>query len=609
VSAFFLTTVDGENLEALASSLSFTRSPNVANSRGAVSYVVIRPDSKDLWGPAFDSESGLQVLLGGRVAFEEEEWRRAKQLPFQGGSAAKLILNSWLSQGENAVSTMNGPFGVVIIDARERRLHLLTDRMGIYPIFAPRSGRLRLCTHPDVLAQSLSSKSNALSLDEVTVAEVISTGRSVQPYTYWREIRQLDAGTHYVWEFGDDVGNFRSREYWAPRYRTESPPDRVQRELVEEFADVWRSAVRRRTHGHLGPTGIFLSGGADSRGMLFSMRDPTEAQCITFFDEPNRELQTARAITESVGAKHHTWRRDQEFYAKGWDDAVRISGGMWAADDAHQIGFLPDVAALNLGTLISGCYADWLFKGISFNRRPVRFAWPTVRYQLSDYDHQFFYPHFNLAPRMQAAVAARLNEQVEGIDLADYAGNALRIEERRLRPLVRESDACFRLISMRATPFDMPFADTEMLDILGRLSVKSKMNGEVFRAAVMRLSPSIARAIPESNTMRRVDAGQIDAVGNGIRSRLKRLWKSAPSRARLSSLATEGSWIDYGWYVANSPLIRDMWSVPRPEEREFFGSILGHDPWTPSIEEWKHQPRLFFQLLTVKAWLSQQKLI
>jgi asparagine synthase (glutamine-hydrolysing) len=283
---------------------------------------------------------------------------------------------------------------------------------------------------------------------------------------------------------------------------------------------------------------------------------------------------------------------------------------MWSADDAHQIGFLTDIAALKLGTLISGCYADWLFKGISFNRRLLRFLGrSTNRYRLGEYDHAFFQPHFELAPQMQAAVEDRLNEQVRGIDLGDYGLNALRIEEKRLRPLVREEDASFRLISMRATPFDTPFADTAVLDILGRLSVKSKINGDVFRAAVMRLSPPHARAIPESNTNIPVNAGISQWIAERIRSRLKRSWKSDQHQSTPSSIATQGSWINPNWYVANSPLLREMWGAPRREEREFFSSILGLDPWTRSMEQWGQMSRLFFHLLTVKVWLSQQKMI
>ena len=63
-----------------------------------------------------------------------------------------------------------------------------------------------------------------------------------------------------------------------PHYLNSTPEGNID-DLAEELAYAFQHAVRKRTHDTLGINGVFLSGGADSRAMLFGTQQPDKVQC------------------------------------------------------------------------------------------------------------------------------------------------------------------------------------------------------------------------------------------------------------------------------------------------------------------------------------------
>jgi asparagine synthase (glutamine-hydrolysing) len=609
LSGLYLTTQTTDDLAPVARGLAFTRTTESTSCcEDILAGVVTRVDRLDYWGPAQDQASGVRVFLGGRVALDASTWAAAADLPFDGGTTAKAILSAWLERSERIADWLNGAFAVAILDSRGRRLHLFTDRMGSYPVYQATLGPLRLCSHPDVLADALTRAGSQPSLDLKTLAELLATGRSVHPYTYYREIRQLDAGTHYLWRLDHPEQEPTRREYWYPAYRDRHPPRRYQPELVEELATAWRQAVRLRTHVFFGKPGVLLSGGADSRGMLFALEDRTHAACITFYDEPNPELATARRLASAAGAEHQAWQRDPEFYGASAAETVRISGGMWSLAHGHPTGFLHRLDGLGLGTLMTGCCADWMFKGLSFNRQaPGILRWKLPVTRLARFAHEHYVPHYSLRAPWQAAIVQRLDSQVEGIHTTHYRDTALLVEERRLRPTARTIATAFRLILLRCTPWDWVFADNSILRVYGRMSIESKLTGLVFRRAVARLCGSRAAAIRNTNNATRLDEGPLEWFTAGLRRKTRRAF--GLDYSTTIGVAGQGSWINHRWYVANSPVLRDLWSAPSSSERDLFTGYLGYDPWTLTMWQWSEKEPLFYQLLTARLWLNQRRLI
>src|SRR5438552_17901922 len=97
MSGFFLGLSDRDGLDEVCRKLCFAPDAVVDSvTCGKLLAVVSRVDSLSLWGPAKDPVSGVSVLLAGRIAFDETEWKKAEALTYQGGLACRLLLARWL---------------------------------------------------------------------------------------------------------------------------------------------------------------------------------------------------------------------------------------------------------------------------------------------------------------------------------------------------------------------------------------------------------------------------------------------------------------------------------------------------------------------------------
>lgn len=606
MSSIFLTSNANAPSSQVVKSLKFTEDTMAERLLwNSLTGVVTRVDDLRLWGPASDNQSGVKVALGGRVAFDRALWRTAETLPFKGGLACRAILSEWLKNPGGIDAWLNGAFCAIIYDPRVHQLHVFTDRMGMFPVYLAEQGGFWLSSHPDVLADGLKEAGIPTEIDWTTIAEFLSTGSSVQPYTYYKAIRQMEAATHYIWNLNETASPPQSKSYWEPAYLHKMPKG-TKESRIGDLAEAFKAAIHRRTYDFLGTTAVFLSGGADSRAMLFGVEQPQNVQCVTFFDEANAELETSRRLAEAAGARHHHWQRDFDYYGRTARDIVRISGGIWSFMDGHYLGFLDRITALNLGTVLTGCYADYMFKGLAFNGRYRTFLGKNIPLkELAPFNYEFYQPHLTLAKKWHSLVHERLDLRFTGCVSGQCPANPLAVEEKRLRPLSREPDSSGRAILWRTTPFDWAFGDNDVLKVYGQLSVEDKLNGIVFEKAVAKVVGKAGADIFNNNYRTCLGASEKRRKWQFLCGVAKRKLHRALGRHQESSgVATTGSWPDWSYYIAHSELISKLWMNPSHGEQELFLDFLGVDAWERATESWAHDPHFFIRLLTLRLWLD-----
>jgi asparagine synthase (glutamine-hydrolysing) len=595
-----------------AEKLSFT-----ANTRstpldwGALNGTITRVDDLTLWGPASDPLSGIGVALGGRVAFDEAFWQQAESLPYEGGLACRLILEKWLSSPEQITDYLNGAFCVLIHDPRNHQTHLFTDRLGAYPIYIDTSSKHRICSHPDVLADWAAKAGDAKALDFTSMAEQLSFGTSSQPYSYYQGIEQLDPACHY--RFSDDKTDYSVTTYWQPELANCS--NRVYSDTLEdEIAEAITNAVRRRTHRYSEKVGVFLSGGIDSRALLFGANSPDKIHAITFCDVKNMESRIAVQIAEACGARHSTLYRDPEHYGNGAEECVRVSGGMWSIKDAHYIGFYPWLEEQHFGTLLSGCYADYLLKGLGLNKRQRRlFGIGIPLYELGSYNKQFYSRVYELgSEQWQQQVMQRHQIRFPNEITDCYQENPYLVEDRRIRPLCREVDAMSRLYLMRTLPWDTVLADNEIADLFIRMPVSAKLNSKAFSQAVVKIARPQARHIPNSNVNAPLDASEtqiiIRSLGTTVAKKLKEVQRRVFSRLQKASIATRYSWPNFPVYLQNSPVIKSLWEPRYQETTHILTELIGQNPWQRDFSKLDSvKGEQFMRMFSMKLWLDQRQ--
>lgn len=581
-----------------------------SGSVDGLDWIATRVDAPELWAPAFDPRSGVRALLGGRFAPDEAEWKDAEVLPYEGGLACRIVIDRWLKGGARAVQELNGGAQIIVIDERKSTLHVWTDRMGFYPAFVWTGGGFLLCSHADVAAKALEGAGIPLKFDAVTMAEFLRTGTSVHPHTYWRGIRHMDAATHFEFDFGATPRLRTSTTYWRPAHLRGEPYLTDRREIVDRLAAALTSAVRRRTLPRLGKIGVLLSAGADSRTALFGACEPSAVTCFTLYDEPNQELQGAKTLAAAAHAKHIGIQRSREYYFENAAEAVRVSGGMWSIESAHHTGIRSALLAEGVGTLLTGCYADYMLKGITYdtaNKQLLGRCLPLLKF--AAFDFEWHHPHHRLTPKWDGLVEMRLRDRYEAL-ARDTERSRSELEHARLAQIVREPDASGRLFLRKTLPVDFFMSDNEIVDLCGRICPSEKLNAIPFGMAVARIAGREGNQVLNNNYSAPVGAQEFQRVLifilNSVRRKLERESGRQPFEKDIGSIATVGSWPYFPRAMRMSAVMSDWARGLPPDQLEFFSSLVGEHSRNWSLEDWTDRnPALLTRLYTASLWLSQ----
>jgi asparagine synthase (glutamine-hydrolysing) len=569
--------------------------------RDAWSLVLARVDGFDLWGPCERSSpaGNIFVALAGRIALDEPEWEAAEKIEAAGGLACKAILGKYRCEGIAGLGTLNGNFVAFVHDETKNEFYVVTDRCGMFLGYrqGTSANSLIFGSHPDVLADVSGESQN---WNMASLAEFLMTSRLSFPYTYYRNIRALDPGCVFTIGLRDRgvVHQSQSRYF---QFDFNPDPKTTEDDLAQELASAFRRAVRRRTHPRFGCTGIGLSGGLDSRAMLSAADPRSETRAFTLFDEENAEFKVAKAIAKACHVEMLPLKRDFEYYGDSAKLGVRISGGTGCITCNHFLGVRERLKEAGITNLLTGCYCDYLFKGLAFNRRE---QWLARTDELNGFSFEFYDPFHWLKTPARQEVMARLNAEFPEATMGTLSERDwLEVERKRTFPLAYEQDLAQRVIPQRMMPWYVPLVDNDIIDTYLKMPPESKLNGRVFRKMLTSICPESVRAIPDSNTNAAIGASWPGYA-------LYRSWSALRNRLEetvTSRMATRGSWPNWRHYLRHSKTIESLWNQPNETAAEVFTTILGRNPFELSVREHAAQDLVLFQrLFTQKLWLDQR---
>jgi asparagine synthase (glutamine-hydrolysing) len=563
------------------------------------SLLLTSADEPSLWGHFQSTDDRFLVALCGRLAFDEGDWTRAQQTRGQGGLACKAICNLYQAGGANALSSLNGNFVVFLLDRLNRNFLVVTDRCGMMLAYAngPLNRARVLSSHPDALALVTDESQK---WDLTSLAEFLMTGRLTFPHTYYQNMRGLDMGMVCRFAVNDGTLAFQSElRYSDIDFRPDEQA--TANDLAAELAAAFQNAVKRRTLPLLGRTGIALSGGLDSRLILSAARNRENIRAFNLYDERNLESRTAEAIAAACGVEFEPIQRDFDYYGNTAELGVKISGGAGCIASNHFLGIRDRLNQTGVQNLLTGCYCDYLFKGLALNTAEQTL---TRKERLGAFDYEFYRPCFWPDSPHRDGVRDRLRNRFPeankpGLTEEDWSA----VERKRSFPLACEGDLAQRVIPQRVMPWYLPIVDNDVMDVYRKIPSRLKLNGAVFKQAVLMACDPKVRRIPDSNTGAPLNASPLrysihryaSALRNKIHDRL------------LPRMATRGSWPNWEYYLSHSRVIPSLWMRNHNAARDFFLPLIGRDPYATPLREYRgRKVELFLRLLTLKLWLDQR---
>ena len=324
--------------------------------------------------PLSNADGRIWVALNGEIYNYRE---LAAELRGQGHalrtqSDTETIAHLYERHGDDFLRHLNGMFAVAVWDARQRRLLLARDRLGIKPLYYADDAR-GLVFGSELKAVLAARPGSAPELDLEAARDYLTLFYVPGPSAIVKGVQKLQPG-HLLIADGGGVKDVRA--YWS--VPAAAPRRRAVEEETAEFAALFQDAVRLQMRSDV-PYGAFLSGGIDSSAVVGTMAGLATTPVRTFAigfegSAPYDELRHARAVADLFHTEH------EEFVVRP-DVFDLVSKMVHFFDEPFaDAAFLPtyvlsELSRRKVTVVLTGDGGDEIFAGYDRYRSEVLAEW------------------------------------------------------------------------------------------------------------------------------------------------------------------------------------------------------------------------------------------
>ncbi len=325
--------------------------------------------------PMADETGQLVIVFNGEI-YNYQALRRdleSRGHVFRSTSDTEVLLRLYADKGVEMVHALRGMYAFALWDGAKQGLFLARDPFGIKPLYLADDGKtIRIASQVKALLAG-----GALTVSPAPAGHVgyFLWGHVPEPYTLYREIRALPAGTSlWVNRSGPRTPQrFCSVTQELVDAERRAPPPRETLQLV-------RAAVLDSVRHHLVsdvPVGIFLSAGLDSTTLAALATElSADLRSVTLgFQEyrntANDEVPLAELVAQRYGTAHETvWVRGEAFHDHY--DALLRAMDQPTLDGINSYFVSQAAARTGLKVALSGLGGDELVGGYpSFSQIPA----------------------------------------------------------------------------------------------------------------------------------------------------------------------------------------------------------------------------------------------
>lgn len=497
------------------------------------------------WNSHFDHKHKIQLMILGRPVIEVLDW--AKFDESEENYITKFLLKKYIDlEIDDFCNQLNGAFSILVIDYRLNKLLIITDKLGIYPIYTYGIDNLNSFQFSSNFKTLLDNITNKINIDIISIAEFLKKGFIYHPNTFYKEIKTLDNGSYCILDFNEK--KIINKKY----FKVSAKPIYDFDYLINELSKALSKSIERRTINYLGKKAVFLSGGTDSRMILANSAD-TNTDAITLYNQENHEIKITKNIAEILNARHELIKRDENYYLDSFDNSIQINSGRSLPIDDHFLNLKNNEKINKYDTILTGCYADWLFKGIALDRKQSSFFFigKLPLYKLKAFNYNFFAKRTLLKEKYETMIRER--EDQIFLDKKSHSNN----EIGRIFPLFQEETSATRMSLQQFFPWDSIYSDNDVIKVYQQIPAKYKINSEVYDKAVSLILNKV-KNVPHANKKHKIGInkyyGAILYVVSMIKNKILKLTKIK----KTNLISGDGSWINFKEYT-NKKEIKTLW--------------------------------------------------
>lgn len=450
--------------------------------------------------PLFSSDGKVALVQNGEIYnyIELREELQRAGMTFATTGDTEVLLRAYEHWGPDFVNRLNGMFAIAIYDARDDRLRIYRDRLGVKPLYLAGSTEMGRFWFGSEIKTVLATGVE-ITPDYDALAQYLALNYVPQPATAFQGIRHLPPA-HWIEVSQSGVAEHR---YWD---LANIDPDLEMTKVEAEIRlnELLEDATRIRLRSDA-PFGAFLSGGLDSSSVVGFMSRFQDTPIRTFsigFDDPRfDESYFARLAADRFGTDHVIKIMEP--------DATSLwSRFIWHVDQPHgDVSFMPmdqvsALAAQDVKMVLTGDGGDELFAG--YEKYAAFFPQGDVGHLTPDWENDFVRqsgllqddePERLLTGHLKAAFRdtdpyRSLARQIQQVDHQDPINRVLYAETTTLLPgnnLVKPD----RMAMANSLEIRSPFLDYRMSEfafqVPGHLKLAGGETKAIFKSAVREL--------------------------------------------------------------------------------------------------------------------------
>jgi asparagine synthase (glutamine-hydrolysing) len=408
------------------------------------------------------------------------------EINWRGHSDTEVMLEAITRWGiKRALSQFTGMFAIALFDRRERKLHLIRDRVGEKPLY------YGWCAGAFIFGSELKALRKypgfAGDIDRDVLALYLRHMAIPDPFTIYQRIYKVQPGCMVSLDLGSarnypdgvtphaplSINGLSLSRWWSLHEIVESGQRSLitnESEALELLEFRLRDSVRLQSLADV-PLGAFLSGGIDSSLITALMQSesnsPINTFTIGFHEKKYNEAKHAKKVASHLGTKH------VELYVTAKDalDLIQQLPHLYDEPfaDSSQIPtyLLCSQAKKYLTVALSGDAGDELFGG--YNRYFwVRKVWSKVSWLPNGTRQLFAKAILSLPVHYLDKVYAMINCLLPSSSHLSFVGQKLHNLAKRLVSIRNEDELFFSLVSEWSNPDKVVKGACEPVTLLTR---------------------------------------------------------------------------------------------------------------------------------------------
>ncbi|MEO7458370.1 MAG: asparagine synthase (glutamine-hydrolyzing) [Gemmatimonadaceae bacterium] len=319
--------------------------------------------------PMATDDGAIQIVYNGEVYNHPDIARRmeAEGHHYHTHCDTESVLKLYEQHGTACPTFLRGMFAFAIWDAKRETLFIARDRFGVKPLYyaVTEDGSLYFGSE---IKSIIASGAIPAEFDDASLPEYLSSHSTFGALTMYGGIRRLEAGHTLTWK----DGVISIARYWDLSFAHEGEDTRSDEQIVREYSERFREAVRMRLMADV-PLGAFLSGGIDSAAITAVMSqlidEPVRTFSVAFAERDANELEYARLVATTFRTEHREVVVSPEEF---WGALPQM---IWQEDEpiAHPssipLYFVSKLASQHVKVVLTGEGSDEVLGG--YNRYRV----------------------------------------------------------------------------------------------------------------------------------------------------------------------------------------------------------------------------------------------